>query len=99
MKWNVFSYYMTTATIMIIQCKIHKLDKFKYSYMNKIYCGIICMECKLYSMQNLLNIDYRIYINWNVSKHLEINANMRTVKVREVKINLKRLYYVINSFI
>ena len=80
MKWNVYSYYMTTAFIMFIQCKIRKLDKFKYSYMKEKYCGIICMEWKLYNMQNLLNIYYWIYINWNVSKHLEINANIKTVK-------------------
>ena len=36
-------------------------------------------------MQNLLTIYYRIYINWNVSKHIEINANMKTIKVRKVK--------------
>lgn len=31
MKWNAFSCYTTTTSIMIIQCKIHKLDKFDYS--------------------------------------------------------------------
>ena len=31
MKWNAYSCYMTTASIMIIQYKIHRLDKFEYS--------------------------------------------------------------------
>ena len=59
--------------------------------MKEIYCGIIGMKWKLYNMQNLLNIYYRIYINCNVSKHLEINAYMKTVKVRTVKNKFKKV--------
>ena len=42
-------------------------------------------------MQNVLNIYQRIYINWNVSNHLEMHANMKTIKVRTVKNKFKKV--------
>ena len=59
--------------------------------MKEIYCGIICMEwnyiiCKMYWI--FITV---IYINWNVSKHLEIHANMKAVKVRTVKNKFKKV--------